>query len=130
LEAARELEIEHGVRASVVNARFCKPLDAETILPLARRAGCVITLEDGVIRGGFGSAVIELLQENGMGDVSVKTLGLPDAFVEHGPIPILRGLCGMDTLGVLNAAGDLLGKPLAPTTPGEAAFAGRVATRA
>lgn len=129
LDAARQMEIEHGVRATVINARFCKPLDAATILPIARRIGCVITLEDGVIRGGFGSAVIELLSENGLGDVSVKTLGLPDEFVEHGPIPILRGLCGMDTLGVLNAAGELLGKPLAPTTPGETALAGRIAQR-
>lgn len=129
LNAARQMEQEHGVRAAVVNARFCKPLDAGTILPLARRAGCVITLEDGAIRGGFGSAVTELLQESGDTQIAVRTLGLPDHFVEHGAIPILRGLCGMDTLGVLAAAGKLLGKPLAPTTPGETALAGRAPVR-
>jgi len=130
LEAAAQMEREHGVRATVVNARFCKPLDAETILPFARRTGNIVTLEDGTIRGGFGTAVIELLQENGITDVPVRTLGLPDHFVEHGTIPILRGLCGMDTLGVLKAAGELLGKPLAPTTPGETALAGRVSVSA
>ncbi len=129
LDAARQMEAEHGVRATVVNARFCKPLDAETILPLVRRIGNVVTLEDGVVTGGFGSAVLELLDENGVTDASVKRIGLPDHFVEHGPIPILRGLCGMDTLGVLNAVSELLGRSLAPTTPGETALAGRVASR-
>ncbi len=124
LEAAKHLEEDHGVHAEVVNARWAKPLDAETILPLARRTGRLITLEDGVAAGGFGSAVLELLAAQGVTDVAVKTLGLPDAFVEHGPIPLLRGLCGIDALGVMKAAGELLGRSLVPSTPGEAALAG------
>lgn len=122
LEAARQMRDEHGIAAEVVSARWAKPLDAEAICALAERTGRIITLEDGVIRGGFGSAVLELLAERGLSHVAVKTLGIPDHFVEHGTIPILRGLCGMDALGVLNAAGDLLGRNLAPTTPGEAAL--------
>ncbi len=125
LLAARQLEAEHGVRATVVNARWAKPLDADAILSVARRTGKLITIEDGVVHGGFGSAVLELLAENGLTDVEVKMLGIPDHFVEHGPIPILRGLCGMDVLGILHAAEGLLHRPLAPTTPGEAAVARR-----
>ena len=124
LQAALQMEAEHGVSAQVINARWAKPLDADVILDAARRTGKIITLEDGVLRGGFGSAILELLAENGLTDVEVKMLGIPDHFVEHGPIPILRGLCGMDVLGVLQASESLLHRPLAPTTPGEAAGCG------
>jgi 1-deoxy-D-xylulose-5-phosphate synthase len=123
LEAARQLRDEFGVQAEVVNARFVKPLDEETILELAERTGRLITIEDGVIAGGFGSAVLELLQAKGLTDIPVKTLGIPDHFVEHGPIPILRGLNGMDALAIQKAAGELLRRELVPTTPGEAALA-------
>ena len=123
LDAARQMEEEYGVRAEVMNARFVKPLDAEAIVSLAKRTGRLITLEDGVVQGGFGSAVLELLAARGVTDVAVRTLGLPDHFIEHGPIPLLRGLCGMDALGVRKAAGELLGRDLTPTTPGETAMA-------
>jgi 1-deoxy-D-xylulose-5-phosphate synthase len=122
LEAARYLHDQHGVSAEVVNARWAKPLDADAILEVARRTGRLITLEDGAVTGGFGSAILELLAEHGLTDVSVRTLGIPDRFVEHGPIPILRSLCGMDSLGVVTAAGALMGRDLAPSTPGEAAL--------
>jgi 1-deoxy-D-xylulose-5-phosphate synthase len=88
----------------VVSARFAKPLDEEKILSLARRTGRLLTLEDGVIHGGFGSAVLERLAEHGQTDVAMRMLGLPDHFVEHGAIPILRGLCGIDVEGVVRAA--------------------------
>ncbi len=65
-----------------------------------------------MVRGGFGSAVLECLAENGVTGVSVKTLGLPDHFVEHGPIPTLRGLCGIDAPGVAAAAAGLMGLEL------------------
>lgn len=122
LEAAQYLHEERGVSAEVFNARWVKPLDAEAILALARRTGRLITLEDGAVTGGFGSAVLELLAANGLTDVAVKTLGIPDHFVEHGPIPVLRSLCGMDALGVVAAAGQLLNRDLTPSTPGEAAL--------
>jgi 1-deoxy-D-xylulose-5-phosphate synthase len=112
LDAARELRDTHGISAEVVSARFVRPLDADAILSLARRTGRLITLEDGAVRGGFGSAVLELLAENDLTDVAVKTLGIPDHFVEHGSIPVLRSLCGMDKSGVLAAAGALLRRDL------------------
>jgi 1-deoxy-D-xylulose-5-phosphate synthase len=122
LKAARQMREEHGINAEVVNARFVKPLDTDTILEVAERTGRLITIEDGALAGGFGSAVLELLADRGMTNVEVKRLGIPDHFVEHGAIPILRGLNGMDSLAVLHAAEALLGRELAPTTPGETAI--------
>ncbi len=112
LDAARLLRDRDGIGAEVVSARWAKPLDVETITEVARRTGRLITLEDGGLRGGFGSAVLECLHEQGLGGVAVKSLGLPDHFVEHGSIPILRDLCGMDTEGVITAAGSLLHRNL------------------
>ncbi len=93
LDAADKLAAS-GVHATVVNARFCKPLDAETILAAARRCGAVVTIEDGVTSGGFGSAVLELLAANGV-PVPATLVGLPDDFIEHGPVPTLRALAGL-----------------------------------
>jgi 1-deoxy-D-xylulose-5-phosphate synthase len=116
LEAARQLRDEFGVHAEVVNARFVKPLDAETICEVAVRTGHLITIEDGTLAGGFGSAVVELLADRGLTEVSVVRLGIPDHFVEHGSIPVLRDLNGMDALAIQKAAGELLGRDLVPTT--------------
>ena len=73
---------EHGIEATVINARFVKPLDTELILPLAKRIGRVVTLEEGCLMGGFGSAVLEALQENDV-LVPVKRFGIPDKLVDH-----------------------------------------------
>lgn len=73
---------EHGIEATVVNARFVKPLDTELILPLAERIGKVVTLEEGCLMGGFGSAVLEALQEHDV-LVPVKRFGVPDKLVDH-----------------------------------------------
>jgi 1-deoxy-D-xylulose-5-phosphate synthase len=79
---AAEMLIEHGIEATVVNARFVKPLDTELIVPLAKRIGRVVTLEEGCIMGGFGSAVTEALMEHDV-VVPVKCIGVPDILVEH-----------------------------------------------
>lgn len=92
LDAAEQLARE-GIEATVVNARFCKPLDAKTILSAARRCRNIITIEDGVIHGGFGSAVLELLSAHGV-LVPTALIGLPDHFVEQGPVPKLREVVG------------------------------------
>ena len=102
LAAAKTLE-ENGISAAVINARFVKPLDTALILPLAERIGKVITVEDGVVMGGFGSAVLEALLDKGMTGVQVKRLGIPDAFVEHGDTSQLYALCGCDENGILRA---------------------------
>ncbi len=93
LDAADKLA-DQGVHATVLNARFCKPLDAETILAAARRCGSVVTVEDGIAHGGFGSAVLELLAANAV-LIPVSLVGLPDHFIEHGPIPTLRAGAGL-----------------------------------
>lgn len=77
-----ELLREHGIEATVVNARFVKPLDEELIFPLAREIGRVVTLEEGCLMGGFGSAVVEALQDNNI-LVPVKRFGVPDRLVDH-----------------------------------------------
>lgn len=102
LEAADRLA-EDGVQATVINARFCKPLDDEAILAAARRCRNIVTVEDGVIRGGFGSAVLELLAEHGV-LVPTALIGLPDQFVEHGPVPKLREVVGLSAEEVVRRA--------------------------
>ena len=77
-----EILSEHGVEATVVNARFVKPLDTELILPLAQRIGKVVTMEEGCLMGGFGSAVTEALMDNNV-LVPVLRLGVPDKLVDH-----------------------------------------------
>ncbi len=77
-----EILSEHGIEATVVNARFVKPLDTDLIVPLAKSIGKVVTLEEGCLMGGFGSAVIEALQEHQV-LVPVKRFGVPDILVDH-----------------------------------------------
>ena len=91
---AADILAKSGVEATVINARFCKPLDSETILNAIRRCGSVVTIEDGVAQGGFGSAVLELLSDAKL-SVPSTVIGLPDHFIEHGPVPVLRGLAGL-----------------------------------
>ncbi|MCL1467271.1 1-deoxy-D-xylulose-5-phosphate synthase [Argonema galeatum] len=79
---AAEILSEHGIEATVINARFAKPIDTELIAPLAKQIGRVVTLEEGCIMGGFGSAVMESLMENDV-VVPVKRIGVPDILVDH-----------------------------------------------
>jgi 1-deoxy-D-xylulose-5-phosphate synthase len=83
LEAARLLEAK-GVSATVVNARFVKPLDAALIIELAERIGRIVTVEEHAAAAGFGSAVLECLAAAGLSGVAVRVLGIPDQFVDHG----------------------------------------------
>ncbi len=77
-----EILSEHGIEATVINARFVKPLDTELILPLAQRIGRVVTLEEGCLMGGFGSAVAESFLDNNI-LVPLMRLGVPDILVDH-----------------------------------------------
>lgn len=103
LEAAQRLEA-HRIEASVLNLRFIKPMDVEAIVNLAITTGRLITIEEGALVGGVGSAVLEILAERGITNVHVTRLGLPDKFVEHGSIPRLRALCGLTADNVVEAA--------------------------
>ncbi|HLK58390.1 MAG TPA: 1-deoxy-D-xylulose-5-phosphate synthase [Chthonomonadaceae bacterium] len=109
-EAAKMLQKE-GVRVEFINLRWAKPLDAETILDVARRTRKLVIMEEGVLTGGVGSAILELLAQNGLSDVEVKLFGVPDRFIEHGAIPILHRLCMLTTEDFAAAARDLLCLP-------------------
>jgi 1-deoxy-D-xylulose-5-phosphate synthase len=113
LAAAKELE-KHGFSATVVNARFVKPLDEAQILSLAAKHGRVLTVEENVVAGGFGSAVLELMADRGLFGVTVKRLGIPDVFVEHGTQDILRKKYGLDAPGILKSALAILEQPARP----------------
>jgi 1-deoxy-D-xylulose-5-phosphate synthase len=73
---------EKGVRAAVVNARFLRPLDEALILPMAKRIGRVVTMEEGALPGGFGAAVVETLNDHDV-LVPVFRIGIPDVLVDH-----------------------------------------------
>lgn len=98
-QQAAEKLAEEGIEATVINARFVKPLDSELILEAARRCRKVVTVEDGVLQGGFGSAVLEMLQDHGC-CVPVLRLGIPDQFIEHGKREKLLEILGLDGPGV------------------------------
>lgn len=83
---------QSGISCTVINARFVKPLDKETILYWARRVSQIITIEDHTLAGGFGSAVTELLSDAGLRKVRITRLGFPDRFIEGGPVSQLYEL--------------------------------------
>jgi len=103
LEAAQELA-SSGIKATVVNARFAKPLDSELIVDLASRIKRMVTVEENTLSGGFGSSVAGLLQKSGVGDIQVKSIGLPDEFIEQGTQNILRSKYALDAKGIAEQA--------------------------
>jgi len=106
LAAASRLR-EEGIGTRVINARSVKPLDADLLCEAALRSGKVLTVEENVLMGGFGSAVLELFQEKGIRGVTVVRLGVPDTFVEQATMAELRSLYGVDEEGILRAARSL-----------------------
>lgn len=100
LKAAQSLSAQ-GIEAAVINARYVKPLDEELILDYARRTKNVVTIEEHVLMGGFGTAVLELFEAAGLTDVKVKRIGIPDEFVEHGKQNILRANYGLTAEGII-----------------------------
>ena len=103
LRAAQDLA-PLGISATVVNARFVKPLDGALLAELLGRVPRLLTVEDHVIAGGFGSAVLEFLADRGMHGIEVRRLGVPDRFIPHGTQDELRKLCGFDKDGIAQAA--------------------------
>lgn len=101
--AAQRLEKE-GVSTTVVNARFVKPLDVETIADVAARCHNVVTVEESALPGGFGSAVIEALSDLHVHGVRVCRIGLPDAFIEHGSQSDIRKKYGLTEAAICEAA--------------------------
>jgi 1-deoxy-D-xylulose-5-phosphate synthase len=99
LEAAEELAL-HGIRATVVNSRFAKPLDSDLLIDLARRIKLMVTVEENALIGGFGSSIVDLLQSSDLSDTRVKSIGIPDEFVEQGTQAVLRSKYGLDAKGI------------------------------
>ena len=100
LDAAKALDCEHGIALTVVNARFVKPLDDVSILDLARTHKYLITIEENALQGGFGTAVLELLEQNSLSEVQVLRLGYPDSYIPQGEQHELRAMLGLDTKGI------------------------------
>jgi len=99
LEAARGLA-SSGIESTVVNARFVKPLDSELIIELASRIKRIVTVEENTLSGGFGSSVVDLLQKSGISNAQLKSIGLPDKFIEQGTQADIRSKYGLDAKGI------------------------------
>jgi 1-deoxy-D-xylulose-5-phosphate synthase len=114
---AADLLRDRGVAATVVNARFVKPLDRELLLDVAERVRRIVTIEDHALMGGFGSAVLELFDEADLRGVDVHRIGLPDTFIEHGAQKLLRHQHGLDPEGVTQRVLAFLKSPLEVSEP-------------
>jgi 1-deoxy-D-xylulose-5-phosphate synthase len=107
-ENAADVLAQRGISATVINARFVKPLDEALLLKWARTTGAVVTIEEGVVAGGFGSAVLELFAREGV-RVPVQLLGVPDRFLDHASQSSLRRQAGLSHDHVVAAAQQLVG---------------------
>lgn len=102
LQAADNLSRE-GIDTTVVNARFVKPLDAQLFLALARTKRLIVTVEEAYLAAGFGSSIVELLEESGLQDkVHIVRMGIPDRLVSHGDPKLLLAKYGLDVDGIYN----------------------------
>jgi 1-deoxy-D-xylulose-5-phosphate synthase len=109
--AAEGLERD-GISVMVVNARFLKPLDRNLLISIASRIKRIITVEENTLAGGFGSAVLELLNDREIPDVKIRRLGIPDKFIPQGQQDELREKYGLDEEGIYQAALSILNEPL------------------
>jgi len=101
---------EEGISASVVDARFAKPLDEELLCAAAGAARRLVTVEENALMGGFGSACLEMLERRGLSTrVQVKRLGIPDEFITHGEQAKQRAQLGLDANGIAEACRQLVG---------------------
>ncbi|MFC1855809.1 transketolase C-terminal domain-containing protein, partial [Thermodesulfobacteriota bacterium] len=109
LNAAKKLNDE-GIAADVINARFVKPLDSDLIVDSARRTKNIVTIEENVLMGGFGSAVLEELENHEIFDIRTLRIGIPDKFIEHGDQNKLRKKYGIDEESIYKRVKEFLGK--------------------
>lgn len=98
-EAIRCAEAETRISIAHYDLRFLKPLDEGMLHEIGKKFHRIITIEDGVLKGGMGSAILEFMSDNGY-TPTVQRVGIPDHFVQHGPIKDLYRICGMDTEGI------------------------------
>jgi 1-deoxy-D-xylulose-5-phosphate synthase len=107
LRVAERLRAQYGLRIGVVNARFVKPLDRPTVLKAIEECAFVLTVEEGCLTGGFGSAVLEAANEAGLNTLHVRRLGLPDSFVLHAERDEQLAEVGLDVDGIAASALEL-----------------------
>ncbi|HHV64146.1 MAG TPA: 1-deoxy-D-xylulose-5-phosphate synthase [Peptococcaceae bacterium] len=107
LDAAKELQ-HRGIKANVINLRFINPLDKTLIIKQAKKTGKIITIEDHVLSGGMGSAILELLQQEGLNNLAVERIGYNN-YIEHGPISILHQVHGITSTNIVKVAEKLCG---------------------
>jgi 1-deoxy-D-xylulose-5-phosphate synthase len=110
VEAAKELE-KDGLSLAVVNARFVKPLDRDMLLRFAEPGRAVITLEEGIVDGGAGSAVRELLDREGRFGIRFKSIGLPTSIYPLGKSDEIRAMVGLDVAGLVRQIRDFFKTP-------------------
>jgi len=110
LAAADQLGDE-GLEVGVINARFVKPLDMATILRAVEECRLVVTVEEGTLMGGFGSAVLEAASDAGLDTSRVRRMGIPDRFIEHGERNELLADLGLDREGIAKAVRQLAARP-------------------
>jgi 1-deoxy-D-xylulose-5-phosphate synthase len=108
-QVAERLQAELGITPTVINARFAKPLDADTILQYAGQDTLLVTLEEQAVTGGFGSAVLELYNQHGIDARNVLTIGIADSFVQHGNTARLKEMQGLDVESVVAKVKERLG---------------------
>ena len=123
---ASHLLAAQGISASVLNARFIKPLDHELILDVASSCGRVITVEEGILDGGFGSAVLELLSVEGLQNIRTLRMGIPDSFIEHGSRSELLNDLGLNAEGIATLARKFCDETESSTQPRGCINVGRV----
>ena len=99
---AAEVLAEYGISCGVVDPVYAKPLDTELIFQTARKTRQIVTVEENVLAGGFGSAVLETLKDAGLDDVMVHRIGMPDAFIEHGTAADQRRQLQLDAEGIVD----------------------------
>ena len=116
LQAARRLEEESGLKIGVVNARFAKPIDDALLKTLIEEKPFVVTVEEGNLMGGFGTAVLEAANTMGLSTENIHRLGLPDAFVEHGERGELLADLGLDVDGIAKRCQELAETRVTRTT--------------
>ena len=111
LNVAEQLEKE-GFSVMVINARFVKPLDRNLISSVASVVPRIVTIEDNILQGGFGSAILEFLNKTEFSHIKIKRLGMPDKFIEQGSQEELRRIYGLDEEGIYTAVLSLLHEPI------------------
>ena len=103
-------EKESGKTAALYDMRFLKPIDTSILREVAKKFDRIITIENGAVTGGLGTAVIEYMADNGYTPV-IKRMGLPDRFIEHGSTPQLLHLCHIDEDAIISTLSELTSEP-------------------